>query len=140
MHWRHFSAIQNFNPNGPGEGGTAVKIPPELEEKKKSMFKENQFNLLASNMISVNRTLKGEQLFQSFVFNFFSDVRMDGCKKHDYSELGRLPKTSIIIVFHNEAWSTLIRSIHSIINRSPRELLEEIILVDDCRLISEFLS
>jgi len=40
--------------------GTAVKIPPELEEKKKEMFKENQFNLLASNMISVNRTLKGE--------------------------------------------------------------------------------
>ena len=104
------------------------------------MFKENQFNLLASNMISVNRTLKGEQLFESFIFNLFSDVRMDGCKKHDYSELGRLPKTSIIIVFHNEAWSTLIRSIHSIINRSPRELLEEIILVDDCRLISEILS
>ena len=40
--------------------GTAVKIPPELEEKKKEMFKENQFNLLASNMISVNRTLKGK--------------------------------------------------------------------------------
>jgi len=111
-------AIQNFNPNGPGEGGTAVKIPPELEEKKKSMFKENQFNLLASNMISVNRTLK--------------DVRMDGCKKHDYTVAGTLPRTSVIIVFHNEAWSTLIRSIHSIINRSPRELLEEIILVDDC--------
>ena len=52
--------------------GTAVKIPPELEEKKKEMFKENQFNLLASNMISVNRTLKGElilvriPLYQTF--------------------------------------------------------------------------
>merc|ERR1712131_380790 len=110
-------AIQNFNPDGPGEMGTAVKIPPELEEKKKEMFKENQFNLLASNMISVNRTLK--------------DVRMDGCKKHDYTNLGQLPSTSVIIVFHNEAWSTLIRSIHSIINRSPRELIHEIILVDD---------
>ena len=46
--------------NGPGEMGAAVKIPKEMEEKKKKMFKENQFNLLASNMISVNRTLKGK--------------------------------------------------------------------------------
>ncbi|XP_002738977.1 polypeptide N-acetylgalactosaminyltransferase 1-like [Saccoglossus kowalevskii] len=102
---------------GPGEMGQPVIIPPEEEELKKEMFKINQFNLLASNKISVNRTLP--------------DVRIDGCKKKIYPPSQKLPTTSIIIVFHNEAWSTLIRNIHSIINRSPREILEEIILVDD---------
>ncbi|XP_036032618.1 polypeptide N-acetylgalactosaminyltransferase 15 isoform X2 [Onychomys torridus] len=42
-----------------------------------------------------------------------------------------LPRVSIILCFHDEAWPTLLRTVHSILDTAPRALLQEIILVDD---------
>ncbi|KAG9464718.1 hypothetical protein GDO78_019480 [Eleutherodactylus coqui] len=100
---------------GPGEMGKPVVLPKEDQEKMKEMFKINQFNLMASEMIALNRSLP--------------DVRLEGCKTKVYPD--NLPTTSVVIVFHNEAWTTLLRTVHSVINRSPRHLLQEIVLVDD---------
>ncbi|EDW03891.1 GH11491 [Drosophila grimshawi] len=99
----------------PGEMGKPVKIPADMKDLMKEKFKENQFNLLASDMISLNRSL--------------TDVRHENCRHKHYAS--KLPTTSIVIVFHNEAWTTLLRTVWSVINRSPRSLLKEIILVDD---------
>lgn len=49
----------------------------------------------------------------------------------------KLPQTSVIIVFHNEEWFTLLRTIWSVYTSSPRELLKEIVLVDDKSEFSE---
>lgn len=45
--------------------------------------------------------------------------------------MAELPTVSIVVPFYNEHWSTLLRTCYSVLNRSPPELITEIILVDD---------
>lgn len=111
LNTNEFSPIKNA-----GENGQAVFALPHENAKMKTLFHVNKFNLLVSDRIALNRSLP--------------DVRKQSCKKMVHN-ISALPDTSVIIVFHNEAWSTLLRTVHSVINRSPRQLLREILLVDD---------
>ncbi|CAG2115094.1 unnamed protein product [Medioppia subpectinata] len=77
-----------------GENGKGVHIGPEELDQMNELFEINKFNLMASDRIAYNRSLP--------------DVRLEGCKNKTYPKL--LPTTSVIIVFHNEAWSTLLRT------------------------------
>jgi polypeptide N-acetylgalactosaminyltransferase len=48
-------------PSWQGEGGRAVVIPNELQEESKKRFAENQFNILASDLMALNRSIKDQR-------------------------------------------------------------------------------
>ncbi|KAJ6649656.1 Polypeptide N-acetylgalactosaminyltransferase 5, partial [Pseudolycoriella hygida] len=114
--WTETVKSDNVTRHGIGEGGAAFKPPDEhTKELMEEMLKKENYNLLASNMMSLHRSLP--------------DSRHEKCKELDYPE--KLPNASVIIIFHDEAWTTILRTVWSVIERSPRELINEIVLVDD---------
>lgn len=105
----------------PGELGKPVTLPTNLTADIKKMVDDgwlkNAFNQYVSDLISVKRSLP--------------DPRTKYCKEVESSYLRELPQTDVIVTFHNEAWSTLLRTVHSILDRAPEHLINEVLLVDD---------
>lgn len=109
------------DPNSPGADGKAFQkrewTDLETQEKEEG-YKKHCFNAFASDRISLQRSLG-------------PDTRPPECVDQKFRRCPPLPTTSVIIVFHNEAWSTLLRTVYSVLHTSPAILLKEIILVDD---------
>ncbi|XP_019364278.1 PREDICTED: polypeptide N-acetylgalactosaminyltransferase 12 [Gavialis gangeticus] len=105
-------------PGAPGELGRPVRLELSAAEQRlqDDSVRLHQINIYVSDRISLHRRLpeRWHPLCKE--------------KKYDYY---KLPRTSVIIAFYNEAWSTLLRTVHSVLETSPDILLEEVILVDD---------
>uniref|UniRef100_A0A4W4GUC2 Polypeptide N-acetylgalactosaminyltransferase n=1 Tax=Electrophorus electricus TaxID=8005 RepID=A0A4W4GUC2_ELEEL len=105
----------------PGAGGQAFQkdeLTKAEEKEKEEGMTRHCFNQFASDRISLHRSLG-------------DDTRPPECVDRKFKRCPPLPTTSVIIVFHNEAWSTLLRTVYSVLHTSPALLLKEIILVDD---------
>uniref|UniRef100_UPI00398ED465 polypeptide N-acetylgalactosaminyltransferase 12 isoform X1 n=1 Tax=Pristiophorus japonicus TaxID=55135 RepID=UPI00398ED465 len=104
--------------NALGELGRAVHLNLEGDEKRKEeeSVGKHQINIYVSDRISLRRRLPER----------WNPLCKE--KKYDYRNL---PTTSVVIAFYNEAWSTLLRTVHSVLDTSPDILLKELIIVDD---------
>lgn len=99
----------------PGENGQPAYPEKGEEALDKKLFDENGYNGLVSDKIALNRSV--------------ADYRHQQCQKIKYLE--DLPTVSIVIPFYNDHLSTLLRTVYSVVNRSPKHLLKEVILVND---------
>ena len=116
----------------------------ETEEMKREAHTKTCYNRRRSNALPLDRPvpdIRGEKCLTAWYYK-------GGASRSSKSEgflhrfLGRvgmattsqdplLPNTSVIFVFYNEPISALLRAVHSVLDRTPPEMLHEIILVDD---------
>ena len=85
------------------------------EEDRADPLRKYSLNVLVSSALSPDRDIP--------------DHRPEECQHVQYSS--SLPHSSVIITFRTESRSTLLRTVVSVLTRTPAELLTEIILVDD---------
>uniref|UniRef100_A0A182KGJ9 Polypeptide N-acetylgalactosaminyltransferase n=1 Tax=Anopheles christyi TaxID=43041 RepID=A0A182KGJ9_9DIPT len=121
-HQKHGLVSKNVS-YAPGHMGEPVTIPqgdgiiPDSVQEQIALGWQRQgYNQFVSDLISVRRELP--------------DVRDPWCLRQR-SPLAALPPVSIVIVFHDEALSVLLRTVHSVLDRTPPELVREILLIDD---------
>lgn len=89
---------------GLGEGGVAAHLMGEEKRLGEESEKKLAINVYLSDRIPYNRTLK--------------DYRNPACERVVYD--AELPSASVIIIFHNEPYSVVLRTIWSVLNSARR--------------------
>uniref|UniRef100_A0A0N4ZEA8 D-2-hydroxyglutarate dehydrogenase, mitochondrial n=1 Tax=Parastrongyloides trichosuri TaxID=131310 RepID=A0A0N4ZEA8_PARTI len=117
--WHDYKGMEEDSKRvGNGEQGKPFAVPndtPDIEKKRDKLYRVNGYDAYVSDLIPLNRSIK--------------DIRHPECKNVKY--VSKLPTVSVIFPFHNEHKSTILRSVYSILNRSPKGVVTQIVLVND---------
>ena len=88
----------------------------EIEQKfKEDGYNKYAFNTLVSQRLGLSRSLP--------------DTRHKECKNLQYSN--ELPSASVIICYYHEELNVLLRTIHSVLERTPSNILKEVLVIND---------
>ena len=135
------SLVRNFESlveEGKGENGAGVHLSGLEKEKAEELQKTWAFNKISSDKVSclvlrvvrLALTLLSLLSFQISLWRSLSDMRSSQCKDLTY-QTSSLPTSSVVIIFNNEALSALLRTVWSVLDRTPPRILHEVVLVDD---------
>lgn len=105
-----------------GANGDGVHLTGDEKKQADVEFKRAGFNAYISDRIPLNRTL--------------GNRRNPSCERVNF-DAKELPSASVVIIFTDEIFSALLRTVYSVVNRTPPKLLRELILVDDASAIEE---
>ncbi|GAB5578379.1 polypeptide N-acetylgalactosaminyltransferase 2 isoform X1 [Prionailurus iriomotensis] len=97
-------------------GGTMVRSGQDP-------YARNKFNQVESDKLRMDRAIPDTRHDQP------APPADSRCQRKQWRV--DLPATSVVITFHNEARSALLRTVVSVLKKSPPHLIKEIILVDD---------
>lgn len=111
-----------------------------VEKKSKKLFPDSALFKEWGENLSEDDQREAQGLFEKYGYNVFlsdrlpldralPDTRDPRCLKKTYPK--DLPTVGVVLIYLNEALSILKRALRSIIDRTPKDLLKEIILVDD---------
>ncbi|XP_068169308.1 probable polypeptide N-acetylgalactosaminyltransferase 8 [Antennarius striatus] len=126
----------------PQQPEAKIKDQKEDPEKKttKKLFPDSHLFREWGENLSEEDQIEAQSLFEKYGYNVFlsdrlpldrvlPETRDPRCLKKSYPK--DLPNVAVVLIYLNEALSIIKRALHSIINRTPKNLLKEIIMVDD---------
>lgn len=105
------------HPDYPGRWGAPVKLPenldPDIERMLNKSKEKYQINEFISNLIPLDREIP--------------DIRNEYCKNMKYSD--NLPMASVIMVFHNEALSMILRYFEDFVSFGQLNYFSQLIFI-----------
>eukprot|EP00795_Rhopilema_esculentum_P014777 gene14777-5883_t len=103
----------NPDPESPGMDGKGVSNLPGDKEQEEASLKDFGFNVVSSSKISLERTVPDNRDERHVLMHCYTGIMHHQAYKAV------------------QAWSTLMRTVHTVLARSPPDMIQEIILVDD---------
>ncbi|CAK6960182.1 probable polypeptide N-acetylgalactosaminyltransferase 8 [Scomber scombrus] len=128
------------------DGKTRARTPPENKstpDEKHKVFPDSALFKKWGDNLSEDDQKEAQALFEKYGYNVFLSDRLPLDRALPETRDSRcvnsvnksypkdLPSIGVVLIYLNEALSVIKRALRSIIDRTPKNLLKEIIMVDD---------